>query len=93
MVQYQAWSQSTLRTRKYQWKKYLDFCNLIGHEPLPLDVEVIAIFLLHLALQGLAYVSINNQVSAIVPFGKLHGSMVDIRGDFNIRLIRFDKNA
>lgn len=43
-------------------------------------------FLLHLALQGMAYVSINNQVSALVTLGKLHGLDIDIRGDFNIRL-------
>lgn len=43
-------------------------------------------FLLHLALQGMAYVSINNQVSAIVTLAKLNGSDVDIRSDFNIRL-------
>lgn len=62
------------------------FCLLIERTPVPLNVDVIAMFLLHLAIQGLAYTSINNEVSAIITFGKLHGSHVDVRGDFGVKL-------
>lgn len=43
-------------------------------------------FLLHLALQGLSYSTINNEVSALMMFTKLHGCPVDFRSDFGVKL-------
>lgn len=73
-------------TRRYQWKKYSDFCALIGKMSIPVDVGLIPIFLLHLALKGLAYSTINNEVSAVVMLGKINGYDVDIRGDFSVKV-------
>lgn len=85
-LQSQAWADSTMRTRRSQWKKYMDFCSLIERVPIPVDVDVIPIFLLHLALKGLSYTTINNEVSAIVTLGKLNGCGVDIRGNFAVQV-------
>lgn len=58
----------------------------IHYDPIPLDLEIISLFLFHLALEGLAYVTINNQGSEIITFGKLNGCDMDVRGEFGIRL-------
>lgn len=43
-------------------------------------------FILHLALHGLKYSTINNEVSALVLLGKLNDCPYDLRGDFDIHL-------
>lgn len=47
-----------------------------------MDCEYVNLFLVHLALSGLAYSTINNQVSALVTFAKLHDQSIDIRGNY-----------
>lgn len=54
--------------------------------PLPFDYEIISTFLLHLALNGLKYSTINNEVSALVLFGKLNNCDYALRQDLNIQL-------
>lgn len=81
-----AWADSTRKTREYQWRKYLTFCDKVHATPLPLDNELISSFLLHLGLSGLKYSSINNEVSALVLFAKLNGADCTLRQDFNIHL-------
>lgn len=51
-----------------------------------MDVHSINLFLLHLAIQGLTYSSINNQVSALVGFAKHYRQPIDIRGDYELDL-------
>lgn len=58
----------------------------MGVVPLPFNKDIICSFLLHLALQGLKYSTINNEVSALVLFAKLNGFDSDLRLDFNIHL-------
>lgn len=81
-----AWADSTRRTREYQWRKYLNYCDRISVHPLPLDTEIICTFLLHLALQGLKYSTINNEVSALILYGKIHDTPCDLRADFDVHL-------
>lgn len=51
-----------------------------------MNVHYINLFLLHLAIQGLTYTSINNQVSALVGFAKLYRQPIDIRSDYELDL-------
>lgn len=51
-----------------------------------MNCENICLFLVHLALSGLTFGTINNQVSALVILGKLQGQELDIRGDFEVML-------
>lgn len=51
-----------------------------------MDLHNINLFLLHLAIQGLAFTSINNQVSALVGFAKFYRQPIDIRGDYEMQL-------
>lgn len=81
-----AWANSTMKTREYQWKKYFAYCERVDVNPIPIDPEIICTFLLHLALQGLKYSTINNEVSALVLLGKLNDSPCDLHGDFNVHL-------
>lgn len=81
-----AWAESTTATRKYQWRKYTEFCAKVGINPIPMDLHMLNLFLLHLAITGLSYTTINNQVSALVTFAKMHRQNVNIRDDFEINL-------
>lgn len=81
-----AWAASTSKTRESQWKKYTKFCDRVRIPPLPITCDNVCVFLLHLALQGLCYTSINNEVSALVMFSKLYRCPVDIRSDFGVIL-------
>lgn len=47
---------------------------------------MICLFLVHLYLEGLAYTTINNEVSALVLYAKLNRQCVDLRGDFGIKI-------
>lgn len=40
---------------------------------------------MHLAITGLSYGTINNELSALVVFGKLWGSPTDLRSDFGVK--------
>lgn len=81
-----AWASSTSKTRDSQWKKYSVFCEKVKLPPVPITCDNVCVFLLHLALQGLSYTTINNEVSALVMFSKLYNCPVDIRGDFGVSL-------
>lgn len=81
-----AWADSTRKTRDSQWRKYLCYCERVAVTPLPLDMDIVSTFLLHMALQGLKYSTINNQVSALILFAKLNDSWCDLRSDFNLQL-------
>lgn len=48
--------------------------------------ENICLFLVHLALSGLAYSTINNQVSALVMLAKLNSQVIEIRENFEVGL-------
>lgn len=47
---------------------------------------MISLFLLHLAIQGLSYSTINNEVSALVTFAKIYRQPIDLRSDFELSL-------
>lgn len=54
--------------------------------PLPLDYENICLFLVHMAINGHAYSTINNEVSSLVIYGKMLRQDVDIRSDFGVKI-------
>lgn len=81
-----AWAESTKRTRDYQWRKYIKFCLRVKIQPIPMDCEMVSLFLLHLAMNGLAYSTINNQLSALVSYARLHRQDIALRMDFGIEL-------
>lgn len=81
-----AWAASTSKTRDSQWRKYCIFCEKVHLPSLPITCDTVCIFLLHLALQGLCYTTINNEVSALVMFAKVYQCPVDIRSDYGVIL-------
>lgn len=81
-----AWADLTRKTREYQWKKYTCYCDRVSVIPLKLNPEMVCTFLLHLALQGLKYSTINNEVSALILFGKLNDAPYDLRSNFDVHL-------
>lgn len=85
-LQSYAWAESTKRTREYQWRKYTKFCIRVQVAPIPMDCEIVALFLLHMAMEGMAYSSINNELSALVNYAKLHRQDISLRKDFGIEL-------
>lgn len=85
-VQRYAWAESTQKTRDYQWRKYVDFCMTIKTPPIPMNYDIITLFMIHLAVEGLSYSTINNQLSALVVYAKIHRQEIDIRSDFGVNL-------
>lgn len=85
-LQTYAWAESTKRTREYQWRKYVTFCLRVKVVPIPMDYEIVSLFLLHMAMEGMAYSSINNELSALVTYAKLHRQEISLRKDFGIEL-------
>lgn len=81
-----AWADSTRKTREYQWRKYITYCDRVKVEPLPFNSEIVCTFMLHLALHGLKYTTINNELSALILLGKLNDSPCDLRGEIDVRL-------
>lgn len=59
---------------------------MVRANPLPLDYDIILLFLVHLAISGLSYGTINNEVSSLITFGKLWGSPLDLHSDFGVKL-------
>lgn len=86
LVQRHAWADTTLRTRKHQWQKYLEFCQRINIAPIPPESETVSLFFVHLAIHGLCYTTINNEASAINVLGRLHGGDWDLRADYGVKL-------
>lgn len=85
-LQMHAWAESTKRTREYQWRKYVGFCLRVQVVPIPMDCEIVSLFLLHMAMEGMVYSSINNELSALVTYAKLHRQEIALRKDFGIEL-------
>lgn len=54
--------------------------------PLPMDYEIVSLFMIHLAITGLSYSTINNELSALVTFAKLNRQAIDLRNDFGVNL-------
>lgn len=75
---------STNETRQSQWRKYFNFCSRVNIQAFPMNCESICLFLVHVALSRLSFSTINNQVSALVILGKLHGQSLDIHSDFDM---------
>lgn len=66
------YAESSMRTRKSQWRKYLAFCTDLSLTPLPATLETILLYLAYLA-ETLKYVSIINYLSAIWVLHKFLG--------------------
>lgn len=81
-----AWAESTMATRRYQWKKYHDFCDRVNIRLFPMDCDNISLFMVHLFRMGHAYTTINNELSALVVYAKIIRETIDIRGDYGIQL-------
>lgn len=54
--------------------------------PLPMDYEIVTLFMIHLAISGLSYSTINKKLSALVMFAKLNRQAIDLRADFGVNL-------
>lgn len=85
-VQCFAWAESTQKTSDYQWKKYVSFCMTVKTTPIPMNYDMITLFMINMAVEGLSYSTISNQLSALVMFAKLYRQDIDIRGDFGVNL-------
>lgn len=51
-----------------------------------MNCDVIMLFMIHMAVKGLSYATINNELLALVLFAKMHRQEIDIRGDFGVEL-------
>lgn len=87
MVFYQSkcWADSTLRTRKSQWKKYFQFCETVGLPPLPATLDMVLMYIAYMA-ESLAYSSITNYLSALWVLHKYLGYVHVDKSSFQIRM-------
>ena len=79
-----TFAETTWRTRRSQWKKYLLFCESIQATPIPATSTLICRFIVYLS-DTLKYVSIMNYVSAICSLHKLFGYSPLFRTDFMVQ--------
>ena len=79
-----AFAGNTWKTRRSQWKKYLQFCESISSPPVPADVTLICRYIVFLS-ESLKYVSIVNYISAVVVLHKLLGYEHTFRSDYIVK--------
>ena len=72
-----CWSDATIKARKSQWRRYLQFCDLYDVKTLPVDVEGICLYITHLT-RTVSYVTIVNYVTGV---WKLHDYLGYTRPD------------
>ena len=65
-------AESTLATRRSQWRKFVQFCVVYDRIALPASLETILLYLAFLA-EKFKYVSIINYLSAVWVFHKVNG--------------------
>ena len=58
-------ASSTRELYIYWIQRYLQFCNLINHPPLPISEQILLLFTTHLALQHLSTSIIQTYLSAV----------------------------
>ena len=80
-----AYADSTLNTRRSQWRVYLRFCSSYGLVPVPGQPQTIVRFLIHLSTYY-KYCSIINYLSAINVLHRHFGHSVTFQDVFTIKL-------
>ena len=81
-----AYADSTLSTRRSQWRVYLRFCSSYGLVPIPAQPQTIVRFLIHLSTYC-KYCSIINYLSAINVLHRHFGHSVTFQDVFTIKLV------
>ena len=81
-----AWSESTLKTRNSQWKKFIEFCHDNDLQPMPASHNTVARFMVFLA-RTCKYSTVNNYMSAVTRLHEFYGHDMDFRGSFLLKLV------
>ena len=81
-----AYADSTLSTRRSQWRVYLRFCSTYGLVPIPAQPQTIVIFLTHLS-SSCKYCTIIDYLSAISVLRRHFGHSVTFQEVFTIKLV------
>lgn len=71
-VQSMCWAVSTWKSRRSQWKRYYDFCDLYSLQPLPATVDNVCLYITFLTSQ-VKYKTICNYISALWAMHKFFG--------------------
>lgn len=79
-----SWSSNTWKTRKSQWRKYLDFCEVHELEPLPASIDTICLYISYLTF-AFQYSSITNYLSAVWRLHDWFGYSSNVRDSFAIK--------
>ena len=86
LVSAAAYANSTLNTRRSQWRTYVQFCARYNLIPIPAEPKTIIRFLVHLS-SYCKYSTIINYLSAINVLHRHFGYNVTFQDVFSIRLI------
>ena len=81
-----AWSDTTLKTRNSQWKKYIEFCHDNDIQAMPASHETVTRFLVFLA-RTCKFSTVNNYSSAVNRLHLFYGYKIDFRDSFLIKLV------
>lgn len=84
-VKLEAFAPNTRRTRASQWRVYEKFCAEFNLSYYPITSENTSRFLVWKS-SSVAYVTLNNYVSALNVFRKINGEKTDLREDFAVNL-------
>ena len=82
-----AYADSTLSTRRSQWRVYLRFCSTYSLVPIPAQLQTVVRFLIHLSTYS-KYCTIINFLSAINVLHRHFGHSVTFQDVFTIKLVR-----
>lgn len=81
-----AWADSTISTRKSQWKRYATFCGDHWLVALPANEVTVARFFTFLA-RSCKFTTVNNYLSSIIVLHKYYGHPAEFRNTFYIQLV------
>ena len=81
-----ALADTTLKTRNFQWKRFIDFCKDNGLQPLPTTNHTVARFLVFQSCTS-KFSTVNNYASAINKLHHFYGHNIDLRESFLIKLV------
>lgn len=67
-----CWSDNTIKAKKTQWKRYFGFCSSYDIFPLPVDIEGVCLYIVHLT-STVCYLTITQYVSGLWSLHKYLG--------------------
>lgn len=79
-----CWADSTWVTRKSQWRRYINFCDLYDFKPLPATIDMICLYITYLTDQ-VKYSTICNYLSAVWSLHEHFGYAPSARNTFLVR--------